>query len=72
MKAIRYESYGPPEVLRLAEVRKPVPGDNEVLVEIHAATMNRTDCGFRAPEYFIIRFFKIGRASCRERVSLNV
>jgi len=57
MKAIRYESYGPPEVLRLAEVRKPVPGDNEVLVEIHAATMNRTDCGFRAPEYFIIRFF---------------
>ncbi len=57
MKAIRYLKYGPPEVLHLVEVGKPVPKDNEVLVKIHATTMNRTDCGFRTPEYFIIRFF---------------
>jgi len=57
MKAILYTEYGPPEVVRLSEVDKPVPEANEVLVKIHAATVNRTDCGFRSAEYFIVRFF---------------
>jgi NADPH:quinone reductase-like Zn-dependent oxidoreductase len=57
MKAIQYLKYGPPEVLHPVKVEKPVPGDNEVLVEIRATAMDRTDCGFRAPEYFMIRFF---------------
>jgi len=57
MKAIIYTQYGPPEVVRLTEVEKPVPKDNEVLIKVRAATVNRTDCGFRSAEYFIVRFF---------------
>lgn len=57
MKAVVYTRYGPPEVVQIAEVERPVPRDNEVLVKIHATTVNRTDCGFRSAEYFIVRFF---------------
>ncbi len=54
MKAIVYTKYGAPEVLQLMDVPKPVPRDNEVLIKIHATTVNRTDCGFRKPEYPVI------------------
>ncbi len=57
MKAIIYREYGPPEVATLVEVATPVPTDHEVLVKVHASTVNRTDCGFRSAEYFIVRFF---------------
>lgn len=57
MKAIVYSKYGSPDVLQQMEVPKPIPKDNEVLVKVHATTLNRTDCGFRRPDYFIIRLF---------------
>ncbi|ERM80288.1 hypothetical protein P872_13350 [Rhodonellum psychrophilum GCM71 = DSM 17998] len=57
MNAIVYTEYGPPDVAHLMEVPKPIPNDNEILVRVHSATVNRTDCGFRSAEYFISRFW---------------
>lgn len=57
MRAIINTEYGPPEVVKLMEVDKPVPKDNEILIKVHASTVNRTDCGFRSAEYFISRLF---------------
>ena len=57
MKAAVHTSYGPPEVVRISEVEKPTIKDHEVLVKVHATTVNRTDCGFRAANPFIVRFF---------------
>ena len=57
MKAVVYDRYGPPDVLRLEEVERPVPDDDQLLVRVHASTVTRSDCGFRSAEIFISRFF---------------
>ncbi len=56
MRAVVHDRYGPPEVLRLDEVERPVPLDDEVLVKVRATTVNRTDAGLRSAEFFISRF----------------
>jgi NADPH:quinone reductase-like Zn-dependent oxidoreductase len=57
MRAVVQDRYGPPEVLRLEAVERPVPAENEVLVAVHATTVTRTDCGVRGAEPFIGRLF---------------
>ncbi len=57
MKAAVIEKYGAPDVVKISEVERPVPKENEILIKVNSATINRTDCGFRQPSPFFLRFF---------------
>jgi NADPH:quinone reductase-like Zn-dependent oxidoreductase len=57
MRAAVLDRYGPPEVLRIGEVERPVPAAGEVLVRVHAATVNRNDCAWRRAHPFFQRAF---------------
>jgi NADPH:quinone reductase-like Zn-dependent oxidoreductase len=67
MRAVVHTRYGDPDVLHLAEVERPIPKDDEVLVRVRATTVNRTDCGFRDPRPFFVRFFS-GLVRPRHRI----
>jgi NADPH:quinone reductase-like Zn-dependent oxidoreductase len=57
MRAIVYHTYGPPDVLELQEVAKPVPKEHELLIHVHAAAVTPVDIVFRKGEPFLVRFF---------------
>jgi NADPH:quinone reductase-like Zn-dependent oxidoreductase len=57
MRALTYHRYGPPEVLAFVDLPQPVPQGNQVLIKVRATTVNRTDTGLRAVDYFVSRFF---------------
>ena len=60
MKAIVYTHYGPPNVLKLEEVEKPTPQDNEVLVKVHAASVNTADWHILRGKPFLMRLMGYG------------
>jgi NADPH:quinone reductase-like Zn-dependent oxidoreductase len=55
MKAVVQDRYGPPEVLRVADVDRPTPRDDEILVRVHASTVSQTDVHIRGADPFIWR-----------------
>jgi NADPH:quinone reductase-like Zn-dependent oxidoreductase len=73
MKAVVYDQYGPPDMLRLEDVPRPIPRDNEVLVRVLASSINSWDWdlltgtiqgrigGFRRPRYAILGADVAGR-----------
>jgi NADPH:quinone reductase-like Zn-dependent oxidoreductase len=56
VRAVVHDRYGPPDVLRVDEVERPVPEDDEVLVKVHASTVTRGDAmGVRSVDYRFTR-----------------
>ena len=62
MKTIVYSEFGPPDVLKIKNVPKPIPKDNEVLVKIHASAITAVDTGYKPS------FGQQSRAKTRERM----
>ena len=80
MKAVIRTEYGSPDVMRLEEVSKPAPADDELLVKVHAVSLNRSDWegligkplyarmgGLRKPGYPILGSDVAERAAIGER-----
>ena len=55
MKAAVHTRYGPPSVVGISEVERPAAGPGDVLIRVHATTVNRTDCAYRAGKPFLAR-----------------
>ena len=66
MKAVIHSKFGPPKELKIKEIEKPLPKDNEILIKIHTSTVTSSDCNMRdytfGPKFleFIIRLVLIG------------
>ena len=67
MRAIVHDRYGPPEVLRVDEVERPMPAADEVLVRVHATTVTQTDCHMRRARPVFWRFM-LGLRRPRRRI----
>lgn len=68
MKAMTYTEFGPPETLRLEQVEKPLPKDDEVLVKVHAASINFGDLSFVRGEPFVVRLMGAGLLKPKYRI----
>jgi NADPH:quinone reductase-like Zn-dependent oxidoreductase len=71
MRAVVFDRYGPPSVLRIDDVEQPVAEADEVLVRVRATTATRTDCGLRGAEYLVTRLFTGVFRPRRGRVGLE-
>jgi NADPH:quinone reductase-like Zn-dependent oxidoreductase len=68
MKAIVYTEYGPPDVLQLKEVEEPTPKDDEVLIKVHAASVNYADWGLLRGKPFLVRLMTGGVLKPRHKI----
>ena len=68
MKAIVYDKYGPPDVLELQEVEKPVVKDDKVLVKVHAASVNPADWHVMRADPFLIRLMGMGLLKPKSKI----
>jgi NADPH:quinone reductase-like Zn-dependent oxidoreductase len=65
MKAAFYDQYGPPEVLQIAEATKPIPKDDQVLIKVHAASINSWDWDMLRGQPAIVRMWGLARPKFR-------
>ncbi len=72
MKAAVQDRYGPPEVVRIADIETPVPADDQVLVRVRAASVNRADLDGLTPRPSFARLFMGLRAPRNHRVGIDV
>jgi len=68
MKAIVHAEYGPPDVLQLKEIEKPTPKDDEVLVEVHAASVNAADWHLMRGKPFLMRLMGFGLTKPKNKI----
>lgn len=68
MKAVVCDKYGPPEVLHIQDLPRPVPAADEVLIRVHATTVTRTDDGMRTPYPWFGRLVGYGLSRPRHRI----
>jgi NADPH:quinone reductase-like Zn-dependent oxidoreductase len=68
MKAMVYTKFGPPDVLQLKEVEKPIPKDNEILIKVHAASANAYDWRHVRADPFLIRFMGAGLLKPKHKI----
>ena len=72
MKAAFYTGYGPPEVVQIAEVEKPVPKDDEVLIKVRAASVNPLDWHFMRGTPYLVRLMSGLRKPKDRRLGVDV
>jgi NADPH:quinone reductase-like Zn-dependent oxidoreductase len=68
MKAIVYTKFGPPDVLQLQEVEKPIPKDNEILIKVHAASANAYDWRHLRADPFLMRLMGAGLLKPKHKI----
>ena len=68
MKAIVCTEYGLPDVLKLEEIQKPSPGDDEVLVEVHAASVTWSNLALIKGEPFVARLADLGLLKPKQKI----
>ena len=60
MQAIVQEKFGPPDVLSLREIDRPSPNDDQVLLRVHAASVNPYDWHMMRAQPYLMRLFGVG------------